>query len=126
MGDTAVCSGETNFLCQPNYLSGQLSEHESCCLSGANRAARRRLGKGDRHMSLGRSFLSAGLVFLLFVVMAGGCIAVGGNERHTHPTLGCQLIDLKKARECGAINEGEYRQAKEDLLHGRIKTARAD
>ena len=41
-----------------------------------------------------------------------GCIAVGGTDQHIKPTLGRQLIDLKQARDTGAIDEGQYENAK--------------
>ena len=55
-----------------------------------------------------------------------GCIAVGGNEHYTKPTLGRQLMDLKTARDTGAVNPDEYERAKDDLLHGRVANARAN
>jgi hypothetical protein len=57
------------------------------------------------------------------LIQLGGCIAVGGNDRFTTPTLGQQLKDLKSARDCGAVSDSEYKQAKEDLLCGRISGA---
>ena len=57
---------------------------------------------------------------LTIVTLAGllltGCIAVGGTEQHNQPTLGRQLIDLKQARDTGAIDEGQYQNAKKELL----------
>jgi hypothetical protein len=58
--------------------------------------------------------------------LLSGCIAVGGNEHYTKPTLGRQLMDLKSARDTGAIGEQEYEQAKDDLLRGRIANARSN
>jgi hypothetical protein len=45
-----------------------------------------------------------------------GCIAVGGTDQHIKPTLGRQLIDLKQARDTGAIDDGQYENAKKELL----------
>jgi hypothetical protein len=50
--------------------------------------------------------------------ITAGCIAVGGTDHHTQPTLGKQLQDLKVARDTGAINDGEYGTAKSKLIAG--------
>ena len=63
-----------------------------------------------------------GLVAFLGSTLSG-CIAVGGSDHYTKPTLGRQLMDLKSARETGAINDDEYQQAKDHLLHGRVSSA---
>ena len=49
-------------------------------------------------------------------LLLGGCIAVGGTEQHNPPTLGRQLVDLKLARDTGAIDELQYQHAKAQLL----------
>ena len=68
--------------------------------------------------------------FVIIAILIGplltGCIAVGGSEHYTKPTLGRQLMDLKTARDTGAISDHEYEHAKEDLLRGRVSSARAD
>jgi hypothetical protein len=66
------------------------------------------------------------VIALLAGTLLTGCIAVGGNEHYTKPTLGRQLMDLKTARDTGAMSDQEYQHAKEDLLHGRNSSARAD
>jgi hypothetical protein len=57
---------------------------------------------------------------LMIATLAGlllpGCIAVGGTEQHVRPTLGRQLIDLKQARDTGAIDEAQYQNAKKEML----------
>ena len=55
-------------------------------------------------------------VFTLAGLLLPGCIAVGGTDQHIKPTLGRQLIDLKQARDTGAIDEGQYENAKKELL----------
>lgn len=52
------------------------------------------------------------------IVIFNGCIAVGTGSRsqHTNATLGQQLIDLKTAKDNGAINEAEYEAQKAKLL----------
>jgi PBP1b-binding outer membrane lipoprotein LpoB len=49
---------------------------------------------------------------------SSGCIAVGGTDNTTQPTLGKQLCDLKVARDTGAIGDNEYADAKTKLLNG--------
>ena len=72
------------------------------------------------------SLLRGAVVFCAAAVLLSGCIAVGGNEHYTKPTLGRQLMDLKTARDTGAIGDEEYEHAKDDLLRGRIANARAN
>jgi hypothetical protein len=51
-------------------------------------------------------------------IVAGGCIAAIGN-RGEHPgngTLGQELIDLKKAKDAGVINDAEYEKQRARLL----------
>jgi hypothetical protein len=50
--------------------------------------------------------------------ITAGCIAVGGSDNYTQPTLGKQLQDLKVARDTGAINEPEYNDARGKLISG--------
>jgi len=50
--------------------------------------------------------------------ITAGCIAVGGSDNYTQPTLGKQLQDLKVARDTGAMTEPEYSDAKSKLIAG--------
>jgi len=50
--------------------------------------------------------------------ITAGCIAVGGSDNYTQPTLGKQLQDLKVARDTGAISEPEYNDARGKLING--------
>ena len=54
----------------------------------------------------------------LFLMTATGCIGIQGAPDHaqTEPTLGQQLIDLKKARDDMAITDEEYRELKKKLV----------
>jgi hypothetical protein len=70
-----------------------------------------------------RNAVIACATFTLVLIGAAGCIAVGGNEHYTKPTLGRQLMDLKTARDTGAMDAQEYEHAKDDLLHGRVSSA---
>jgi hypothetical protein len=60
-----------------------------------------------------RLLLVASTLFLL-----GGCVAAIGNgeSRPIQPTVGQQLIDLKKARATGALSEPEYAEQRAKLL----------
>ena len=55
-------------------------------------------------------------ILTLAGLLLSGCIAVGGTEQHNQPTLGRQLIDLKQARDTGAIDEAQYQNAKKEML----------
>jgi hypothetical protein len=52
-------------------------------------------------------------------LLCSGCIAVmGGNEKKeaTKPTVGRQLVDLKAARDSGALTDTEYQAQKAKIL----------
>ncbi len=55
------------------------------------------------------------VIFLIATLMS--CIAVGsgGKKIEQQPTLGQEFMDLKKARDEGAISEQEYNEMKEKL-----------
>ena len=56
------------------------------------------------------------LVLALMTTMVS-CIAVGsgGKKIEQKPTLGQEFLDLKKARDEGAISKQEYKEIKEKL-----------
>ena len=64
---------------------------------------------------------------LLITLLAGsaflnGCVmALGTGDKHEiqNPTLGQQLVDLKTAKDKGAITDQEYDQQKAKLLNGK-------
>ena len=58
------------------------------------------------------------VVTLSFVLLLTGCIAIGTGPKsqHTTATLGQQLVDLKTAKDTGAITEAEYEAQKAKLL----------
>ena len=62
-------------------------------------------------------------VALSAVVLLTGCLALdlgGGNKsEEKKPTLGQQLIDLKAAKDAGAISDDEYQTQKAKLLSHR-------
>jgi anaerobic C4-dicarboxylate transporter len=63
-----------------------------------------------------KKIISVLVVIALLATMVS-CIAVGsgGKKVDNPPTLGQQLIDLKKARDEGAISAQEYAQLREKL-----------
>ena len=62
-------------------------------------------------------------VALSAMVLFSGCLALhvgGGSKREVeNPTVGQQLIDLKTARDTGAITPAEYEAQKAKLLGGK-------
>ena len=57
------------------------------------------------------------LLVTIFITTSVSCIAVGsgGKKIEQQPTLGQELLDLKKARDEGAISDQEYVEMKERL-----------
>ncbi len=51
-------------------------------------------------------------------LLSTACVAVGGSRQTqaVQPTVGQQLIDLKKALDCGAITQKEYDCQKSKVL----------
>lgn len=66
-----------------------------------------------------RRFIST-LFALSTQLLLTGCLGLqigGGDKRQVqNATLGQQLIDLKTARDTGAISEGEYQAQKAKLI----------
>lgn len=62
--------------------------------------------------------LLALLLAISATLLLNGCIAAIGNDVPSRggATLGQQLIDLKKAKEVGAITDAEYETQKAKLL----------
>jgi Short C-terminal domain len=55
----------------------------------------------------------------LVAAMLSGCVLGAGDKSYhqeVRPTLGQQLLDLKKAKDAGAINDAEYEAQKTKLL----------
>jgi len=57
------------------------------------------------------------ILIMLLITSLASCIAVGsgGEKSNNQPTLGQQLIDLKKAKDEGAITQQEYEELKGKL-----------
>ena len=58
------------------------------------------------------------LTFAVILMSAVSCIGIhdGGEAQRTSPTLGQELIDLKKAQDEGAITYEEYKALKVKLV----------
>ena len=59
-----------------------------------------------------------GTILVVILVSAlVSCLAVGtgGKKIEQQPTLGQELLDLKKAKDEGAISDQEYNEVKEKL-----------
>ena len=56
------------------------------------------------------------------LLLLTGCLNLslgGGSKSQSQtPTIGQQLIDLKNAKDSGAISDAEYQKQKEKLLGG--------
>ena len=63
-----------------------------------------------------RKFIGTIFVIILIATLVS-CIAVGsgGKKIEQQPTLGQELLDLKKTRDEGAISDLEYNEMKEKL-----------
>ncbi len=59
-----------------------------------------------------------GLSAVLVMVLAlGACSIHGGTHENIHPpTLGQELMDLKRAYEAGALDEREYHDKRDQLI----------
>ena len=55
------------------------------------------------------------LGLVLLVATLSGCAIGSGKTEVNKPTLGQELIELKKAKDSGAISEQEYKELKEKL-----------
>jgi hypothetical protein len=53
--------------------------------------------------------------------VAAGCLSFGGGSDTTtvnQPTVGQQLLDLKKAYDAGTISQEEYERMRQAILRG--------
>lgn len=58
-------------------------------------------------------------IALAGILLVSGCVAAIGNRDGRHSgnvSVGQQLIDLKKAKDAGAISDAEYETEKAKLL----------
>ena len=63
------------------------------------------------------------MIALCAMALLAGCsnLEFGGHttNRNQNPTIGQQLVDLKHAREVGAITEADYQAEKVKILGGK-------
>lgn len=52
---------------------------------------------------------------LLLLTICVGCISYSANT-NTHPTMGQEIMDLKTARDSGAMTDKEYVDARSALI----------
>jgi len=65
---------------------------------------------------IGKRCLCIGMAALIFfAVSMFGCSISGGANHHVNPTIGQELIDLKKALDEEVISEQEYWELREKL-----------
>jgi hypothetical protein len=53
---------------------------------------------------------------IITCLLSGCAWSIGERKEHGQPTRGQELLDLKKARDQGAITEDEYQAQKKRLL----------
>jgi len=64
----------------------------------------------------------ASLIAIAATVMLAGCnveLGTGSTTKIQNATVGQQLIDLKKAKDDGAISDEEYQAQKARILNGK-------
>lgn len=68
-------------------------------------------------MMLTRAFVA----LVLASNVAAGCLSFGGGSDTTtvnQPTIGQQLLDLKKAHDAGVLSREEYDRMREAIIRG--------
>lgn len=72
----------------------------------------------SRELNMSHRTLGPVLLLIVLTLVSTGCIVIaGGSKRESvPPTVGQQLVDLKAARDCGAISQEEFEQSKIKLL----------
>jgi hypothetical protein len=63
---------------------------------------------------VGRGLLAGGVLVALMLTGCGGTTEV--VQPSVNVSVGQQLIDLKKARDAGALTESEFQRQKEQLI----------
>ncbi|MDM8541211.1 SHOCT domain-containing protein [Desulfococcaceae bacterium HSG9] len=56
------------------------------------------------------------LIVSVLAIFLCGCVAGIGSDTIELPSVGQELIDLKKARDQGAINDEEYVELKQKIM----------
>ena len=65
---------------------------------------------------VGKYCLCIGIALTFFMVSMFGCSVSGGTSHRINPTVGKELIDLKRALDENAISEQEYWELREELI----------
>ena len=63
---------------------------------------------------VGRGLLAGGVLVALMLTGCGGTTEV--VQPQVNVSVGQQLLDLKKARDAGALTESEFQRQKEQLI----------
>jgi len=67
-----------------------------------------------------KRLIVTGLLSISAALLLSGCVglSLGGGKKtvNNNPTLGQQLVDLKTARDSGALTEQQYQEQKNKLL----------
>jgi hypothetical protein len=61
----------------------------------------------------------------LTLALLGGCgwsVGASTSEQVQKPTIGQSLIDLKKARDTGAITDAEYAKRRKEIVDAALAT----
>lgn len=78
--------------------------------------------KFDRPIPRGGMLLAPTLLVLPLLLV--GCVAVGGTSHAApQPTAGQELVDLKRAVDCGAISAEEYERMRQQVINGKTASA---
>jgi hypothetical protein len=84
-----------------------------------NSGKRQNVNKETKYMK--KSLILAPIALTALLLLTG-CLNLslgGGSKSQSQtPTVGQQLIDLKNAKDSGAISDAEYQKQKEKLLSG--------
>ena len=69
-----------------------------------------------------KKIIISSLIALASTAFLTGCnieLGTGTTTKMYPPTTGQQLVDLKRAKDCGAINDGEYDTEKAKILNAK-------
>jgi hypothetical protein len=68
----------------------------------------------------GKLIVNLAVAALVTAFVAGCAWSIGGSEKGettVHPSKGQELVDLKRAKDAGAISDAEYEVQKERILN---------
>jgi hypothetical protein len=68
----------------------------------------------------GKLIVNLAVATLVTAFVAGCAWSIGGSEKGettVHPSKGQELVDLKRAKDAGAISDAEYEVQKERILN---------